>query len=417
MDKKIKYQQVENYELIKDAFLEKIKTMKGKIPEGFDNDIFLSAFIKIYDYLTKKYKDIKLKKSDIPDIERFEQRETYNVGQFIFNRIINNIDKVEIQEVDKDGASGGRYRAMDKSLEIFKATIESNNEKQFEKYKNLNFASQKDFNKIVTEYFIIHELIHAISFDDFTVGFRTNDQSVSMNEGFTDSLALEISGFGQFYQYLPQKVEDGRYCMIPRNSVSSYTVETNIADLVRIVAKEDLTLPYLISGHTTKWKHINSYDKSCYPLKENEEVFNFLAQELYNITNEESKLTNQQRIENLQNLQGYLIKDIVKNKYNQQYIENVQNNNVSYDQVMQLIQDVVMVANKIVLSFPEETANQIMFYGANSLQICDLTKVKQQIKQGKIENSENIKCYIELMERYNQLIDILQKKKEEGLTL
>ena len=234
-NEKIRYQKVDNYELVKETFLKKIEKMKGEIPEGFDNDIFLSSFIKIYDYLTKKYKDVKLKKSDIPDVERFEEREEYSVSQFIFNRIINNIEKIDVaSEVIDNVTCGGRYSAGEKTLEIFPTNVKNVTDIEFENYKSLGFASAEDFNKVVTEYFIIHELIHAISFDDLIMGFRLGEKSVSINEGFTDSLALEISGFGKFFQYLPQMLDDKTYCMIPKNSISNYTIETNQQYLIQL---------------------------------------------------------------------------------------------------------------------------------------------------------------------------------------
>lgn len=417
--KKITYQRVENYEFIKEIFLEKIISMKGSIPSGFDNDLFLSAFIKVYDYLTKKFKDVKIKTNEIPDVSRFEKREEYTISQFIFNRIINNIEKIDIDVGDDQPETcGGRYSASEKTLEIFQTTIEKTSEYEFEKYKSLNFETMEDFNKIITEYFIIHEIIHAISFNEFSLGFRSVDKSVGLNEGFTDSLALEISGFGAFVQYLPEQLNDNTYCMIPKNSVSGYVMETNIADLIRIVSKKDLTIPYLVNGEKVKWANIDKdFDETCYPLGEQRDVYGFLEKELYEITRRDIPLAKEEKIDRFQKLQGYLIDDIVKNKYNNKFLDLIKTNEITYEQAMAFDKDLSTIINKIVMSFPKETAKQILMYGANTLEVYDVNKLKQMIKNGKIEETTNVLNLIRLLEVKYEVIEILNIKKEGNLSV
>ena len=412
---KLKYEENENYEFLKDVFLSKIKQMKGEIPEGFDNEIFLNSFIKIYNFLTKKYHNVKLSKNSIPDANRFEQREEYTISQFIFNRIVNNIEKVVVdKDLEEKATCGGRFCADKKSLEIFPKKIKEATKFEFEKYKTLNFASEEDFNKIVTEYFIIHELIHAISFDEFSIGLRNNEESVSINEGFTDSLALEISGFGEFFQYLPQRLEDN-YFMLPKNSISSYTIETNISDLIRIVSDKDLTIPYLVCGERVKWANINNgFDETCYPLKKGQDVYGFFEKEIFEIANKKSTLSNKEKLTRLQNLQGCLIEDIVKNKYNKDFINKVIDNKVTKEQLEQYDKEINLIINKIVLTFPEKTAEQIFEFGAQSLEIWDIEKLKVKIDNGEIDKSPNIDHLLELLETRVELINEVNRQKENG---
>ncbi len=419
MDNKIKYQQVENYETLKEIFLEKVKMFKGSIPAGFSNDVFLESFIKIYDYLTKKYKDIKINAEQIPDVERFEKREQYTVAQFIFNRIINNIDKVDVQsDNDYKQTCGGYYSAGEKILRIFPSTIKNATDHEFENYKNLNFKSEDDFNKIVTEHFIIHELIHAISFDEWSMGFRFNDESVSINEGFTESLALEISGLGQFFQYIPTQFNTNSFYLQPKNSISSYTVETNIADLIRTVSREDLTIPYLICGEKTKWANINRlFDNSCYPLGEKQDVYGYLEKEIYEITRKDSSLSEEEKVIRYQNLQGCLIKDIVKNKYNNHFLDMVRNKQITYQQATQFDQDLITITNKIVMTLPNGMLGNIILNGAQSLEIWNLNKLNDMIQKGNINNTENIQNFVKLMEIRYEINKILESQKEENITV
>lgn len=415
---KIKYTRHKDYEFIKEIFLEKVKTMNGELPEGFDNEIFISAFMKIYFHLTEKYKDVKLQPKDIPDVERFEEREQYTVSQFLFNRIAKNIKTIEISNDASETSSGGFYNAEQKKLKIFKATIENSAGYQFEKYKTLNFETEEDFNKILTEYLIIHELVHAISFDDNSVGFRSSDKEISINEGFTDSLALEISGFGKFFEYLPKHIEGDRFGIIPRNSVSTYVVETNIADLMRVVVNTDLILPYLVNPYQTKWKEFGKLDKSCYPVKGDKEVYDYIAEELNVITTKAKSVSENERLERLQNLQGCLIEDVLKNKYNEKFAERLKLRNTTYEEVVKYEQDMNTIISKLVITIPKDVAIQVYTQGIYGLQYGDLNKVKELVKTGKIENTKNIQQYIKLMEIRESIFEYKnQQSQEDNVTI
>ena len=415
----ITYQKVNNDDFLKEIFLEKVEMMKGSIPEGFDNEIFLSSFIKIYEYLTTKFKDVKIDAKEIPDVKRFEKRDQYTIAQFILNRIINNIDKVDVESVnDYKQTCGGYYCADEKLLRIFPITIKNVTEYEFENYKNLNFESEEDFNKMLTQHSIIHELIHAISFDDWIVGFRSNDESISINEGFTESLALEISGLGQFFKYIPTPLKGKSFYLEPKNSISSYTVETSIVDLIKTVSRKDLTIPYLICGEKTKWASINKYlDGSCYPLQGNQDVYGYLEKELFEITRKDSPLSEEEKVTRYQNLQACLLKDIIKNKYNDKFLDQVRNKQITPQQAVQFDQDLITITNRIVITFSGEMLGNIISNGAQSLEIWNLDKLKEMIKNGEIKNTENIQSFVKLMEIRYEISRILESQKEENITV
>ena len=96
---KFKYQEIENYENKKNNILNAIQRENGGVlPIGYDNDMFVSALIKIIEHLENNYKTT-IKVEDIPDAKNFtRQKKEYSITSFVLNRVLKML-KVLILEI------------------------------------------------------------------------------------------------------------------------------------------------------------------------------------------------------------------------------------------------------------------------------------------------------------------------------
>ena len=105
------------------------------------------------------------------------------------------------------------------------------------------------------------------------------------------------------------------------------------------------------------------------------------------------------------------------NKYNSDFIEKIKYRDVTVEEAQQYDKDIATIMNKIVLSFPEETASKIMILGAQSLEIWNTDKLEQMLKDGKISDTKNLEIYIELIKMKIELYNYFNQTKEENITI
>ena len=311
---KFKYQQIENYENKKKNILNAIqRENSGILPLGYDNDVFVSALIKIIEHLENNYKTT-IKAEDIPDVKSFtRQRDEYSITSFILNRVLKNVKSVNFYEIrqDKPEAIGG-FTAGAKNLTMYTSAFQ----KMLSKIKKLEvdkqFASEQDFSAILFESAIIHELIHAISFNGKYVGFRKGEEYININEGMTESLAKEISKLQDLDVVDIFTQNEGSY-LVKTKTNSSYYLQTNIFDLIRVASKEDMTIPYLVDVDKIKFgksEKLKMYKGN--PLETIKTLLNKSVKynKIENPITEEIEIVNNGDFSAYQELQTIIIEDI-----------------------------------------------------------------------------------------------------------
>ena len=325
---KFKYQEIENYENKKKNILNAIKREnRGVLPDGYDNDIFISALIKIIEYLENNYKTT-IKAEDIPDVNKFtRQKEEYTITAFVLNRVLKNVKSVGIYEVrqDKPEAIGGFSAAL-KNITMYTSAFD----KMLLRMKKLEvdkqFESENDFKNILFESAIIHELIHAISYNGKYVGFKKGNDYLNLNEGMTESLAKEISNLQALSVVGVYNAKDNNSYLVNTKTNSSYYLQTNIIDLMKIASKEDMVIPYLIDVDKIKFGDTEKSD--IYKGKALETIRTFLNgsviyEKIENPITEEFEIINSGNFSKFQQLQTMLIEDIFQNKYDKVFLDKI----------------------------------------------------------------------------------------------
>lgn len=331
---KIKYQKIENFENKKKNVLNAIKNEHGGVlPSGYDNDLFMSALIKIIEHLEKNYKTT-IKAKDIPDVKSFtRQKEQYSITSFVLNRTLKNVNSVNIYDIDKRDLHrmGGYAIHKDGTRDVTLYKTPLNNNLKYLKSCGIDkkFESESDFENTLLEEVMIHELIHAISDNGKKVGFNNSADDVALNEGMTENLALEIAGLKNFSNTLFKSGEQN--FAIKTQTYSGYQYETNIFNLIRVASKEDMTIPYLVDTDKIRFGYIEKFDlyKGA-PLNEIKRLLNKsnkeidqVIEEQYNPITDKNILVNNNNFVPFQELQTILIEDIFANKYNKDFLDKI----------------------------------------------------------------------------------------------
>ena len=361
---KFKYQVIENYENKKKNILTSIQRENNEnLPIGYDNDIFISALIKIIEYLESNYKE-KIKAENIPDIKSFTRlKEEYSITSFVLNRVLKNVKSVNFRNIDKNNprAMGGYRTFKDGTHDITLYTTVLSNNLDFLKTRKINnkFESDEDFRKILLEEIMIHEVIHAISDNSLGVGFDkgiNNSSEVAFNEGMTENLAIEIAGLRDFSNTLYRSGE--RNFVVKTQTNSGYMLETNIINLIRIASKEDMTIPYLVNPNTIKFgifEKIKIYNSSN-PLETIMIKLNKAVEESkktkkgYNPITDESIDMQDSNLTPFQELQTMLIEDIFQNKYNKVFLDKIRQSGkaLTQDEYDKFNQDMLIIGKCLV---------------------------------------------------------------------
>ncbi len=334
---KFKYQEIENYENKKNCILNAIQRENGGVlPIGYDNDMFVSALIKIIEHLENSYKTT-IKVEDIPDAKNFtRQKEEYSITSFVLNRVLKNVKSVNFRDIDKNNphTMGGYRTFKDGTHDITLYTSVLTNNLDFLQTRKINdkFETDEDFRKTLIEETMIHELIHAISDNGFGVGFdknKNNTSEVSFNEGMTENLAIEIAGLRDFSNTLYRSGEND--FVVKTQTNSGYMLETNIINLIRVASKEDMTISYLVNPNTIKFGALDKIKiyNSTNPLETIMITLNKAVEESkktkkgYNAITNESVDIQDSNFESFQELQTILIEDIFQNKYSKVFIDKI----------------------------------------------------------------------------------------------
>lgn len=391
---KFKYQKVEDYEIKKKSILSAIQNENGGVlPLGYDNDMFLSALIKIIDHLENNYKTIILAQ-DIPDVKKFtRQKEEYSITSFVLNRVLKNVKSVNFRDVDKNKPHmmGGYTSYKDGTHDITLYTTVMQNNLNFLKSRAINkkFATDEDFEKTLLEETMIHELIHAISDNGLAVGFDKNKNlsaEIALNEGMTENLALEIAGLRDFSNTL---YKSGEYDFaIKTQTNSGYMLETNIFNLIRVASKQDMTIPYLTDIHNIRF----GADREIYGQSNSLDAI----QTLLGIAKEDAE---QNDFLSFQALQSILIEDIFKNKYDKCFLDKIrQNGNAptqkEYDK---LKEDILIIGRSLVstLAYKLDAEEKKEFAQNNSF--ASSKDIMELIQNKTIEPSPNVLRYKDLL--------------------
>lgn len=401
--KKFKYQKIENYEKKKQNILNAVqKENGGVLPVGYDNDIFISALIKIIEHLENNYKTT-IKAEDIPDVASFtRQKKEYSITSFVLNRVLKNVKSVNFEKIrpDKPEAIGG-FTAGLQNLTMYTSAFE----KKLLKIKDLDvdeqFASEQDCFTILFESAIIHELIHAISFNGKYVGFRKNEESRDINEGMTESLAKEISHLHDLAIVDVFLQNYSRY-LVKTKTNSSYYLQTNIFDLIRVASKEDMTIPYLVDVDKIKFGHsekLKTYKGN--PL----EIIKTLLNKSIKYDKEEDPFTEEIKIVNngdfsaYQELQTIIIEDIFENKYGKEFLDKIRQSGKAptQEEYDKFKHDMIIIGRSIVSTLKYKLDDEEKKDFAQNDYFSTSQDIMKLIQNGTIEPTPNVLRYRDLL--------------------
>ncbi len=443
---KIKYTKVENYQERKKNLLAGFKGVIGTLPSGFDDDLFVSALLKIEEFYKTKFPDTKIPASVIPDEFAFPSRlKEYTISQLIHRRIARNVSEVNFSEnFDPNETAMAKYSPSQRNIQIFNNKLKSNIENALSSYKLTDFESEDDFKKMMTEECLVHEILHAISDNGMMLGFfKPNDTTTtSLNEGMTENLALEISGLKNCYSKCVAEINDARFGVRGQTS-SGYILENNIANLVRISSEGDLSLPYLVDVKQAKFGALAKIEiyASSSPLKvvadtlskipEIREEKNKILDNIENAKKQLAKTTvkegkeaiekqieslqkeldtnkikQKNAVENIQKLQAILIEDILKNNLQntikRDFNKNSHPTQKDYDR---LLEDLMVIGSSIIPTLPDKEAQKQIVekdmaekgYIEKIEFLVSPDLIRQQIKDGKIQQTENVERYLQYL--------------------
>ncbi len=402
---KLKYQKIENYDIKKQNILNAFKKSVGQVPQGLQFDLVMSAFIKIYEFFNKKYEGVLISEKDIPDVNEFVvKRENYTIGQLIINRIAKNVKEIDFKSGfnEKEKAMAD-YSPKFKKINVYNSNLDSNIENSFKNYKNVEFENEDAFRRIMTEQVLIHELLHAISDNGFSLGLQDKNtkNGVTLNEGIIENISLEIAGLKNvFNKSIWEGSSRGTRIGLRGQTSSGYLIENNIANFVRLASKEDFALCYLINGKNIKFGSLEKFQiyKSNNPLGLISETMDKY------VLGEWSDKT----FDKVQELQAMLITDILENKLNKQILNQTAMTQEQYDE---LVEDVMLIGNCLIPTLPNkedtEKIKQRDLIEKGLIEKINLTGttdiILRHIKEGRLENTENVQKYIELLDSVDKI--------------
>lgn len=395
---KLKYQKIENYEAKRQNVLSAFAKNVGGAPKGLQFELVMPAFIKIYEFFNEKYKGVVIQAKDIPDVNEFAvKRESYTVGQLIINRIAKNVKEIDFKSgFDEKNKSMAAYFPKSKKINIYNTNIDNGIEELFKNMRNVEFESDEDFRRIMLEQTLIHELLHAISDTGLSWGLQEIDskKGVTLNEGITESISLEIAGLKNvFNKGIWTGPQSGKR-FGTRGQSGTYLIESNIANFVRLASKEDFTLGYIVDGKNIKFGALDKIQiyKDSNPL-------GMIAQTMDEyVLGEWTDKT----FDKVQELQSMLIEDILENKLTKQALRQT---SMTQEQYNDLVEDVLLIGNCVIPTLPsQEKTEQIKQSDLASkgyVEKIDFAgtaeKIRRQLSEGRLEETENVKKYAELL--------------------
>lgn len=390
---KFKYKEIENYESKKKKILNAIQEETGKdLPIGYDNDIFVSALIKIVEHLENNYKT-KIKREDIPDVKNFtRQKEEYTITSFVLNRVLKNVKSVNFIDNEENHDMMGGYRTFkDGTHDITLYTSVLTKSLDFLQTRKINdkFETDEDFRKTLIEETMIHELIHAISDNGSGVGFDKNKKKlaeIALNEGMTENLALEIAGLRDFSNTLYRSSENDFAVKTQTNS--GYVLETNIMNLIRVASRQDMTIPYLIDIHNIRF----GGDKEIYGQSNSLDAIKTML----GLAKEDAEKND---LLSFQALQSILIEDIFKNKYGKNFLDKIRQSRKAptQEEYDKFKKDMLIIGRCIVPTFAYKLDIEEKKEFAQNDNFATSQDIMELIKNKTIEPTPNILRYRDLL--------------------
>ena len=390
---KFKYQEIENYENKKNNILNAIQRENGGVlPIGYDNDMFVSALIKIIEHLENNYKTT-IKVEDIPDAKNFtRQKKEYSITSFVLNRVLKNVKSVNFRDIDKENPDrmGGYITYKDGTHDITLYTTAMNNNLKILQSKGINtkFETDKHFEKTLLEETMIHELIHAISDNGLAVGFNKNQlpAEIALNEGRTEILALEVAGLRDFSNTMYRRSEQDFAIKSPTNS--RYFLETNIINLIRVASRQDMTIPYLIDIHYVRF----GIDKEIYGQSNSLGAIKTILE----LAKEDAEKND---FLSFQALQSILIEDIFKNKYGKNFLDKIRQSGKAptQEEYDKFKKDMLIIGRSIVPTFAYKLSYEEKKEFAENENFATSQDIMKLIQDKTIEPTPNILRYRDLL--------------------
>ena len=391
---KFKYKEIENYESKKNYFLNAIqKENGGVLPVGYNNDIFVSALIKIVEHLENNYKTT-IKAEDIPDAQNFtRQKKEYSITSFVLNRVLKNVKRVNFRDIDKENPNmmGGYITYKDGTHDITLYTSVLTNNLDFLQTRKINdkFETDEDFRKTLVEETMIHELIHAISDNGLAVGFNKNKKllaEIALNEGMTENLALEIAGLRDFSNTIYRRNEQD--FAIKSSTNSKYFLETNIINLIRVASRQDMTIPYLIDIHNIRF----GGDKEIYGQSNSLDAIKTML----GLAKEDAEKND---LLSFQALQSILIEDIFKNKYGKTFLDKIRQSGKAptQEEYDKFKKDMLIIGRCIVPTFAYKLDNEEKKEFAENENFAISQDIMKLIQNKTIEPTPNVLRYRDLL--------------------
>lgn len=407
---KFKYQEIENYENKKNNILNAIQRENGGVlPIGYDNDMFVSALIKIIEHLENNYKTT-IKVEDIPDAQNFtRQKEEYSITSFVLNRVLKNVKRVNFRDINKENPHmmGGYMTYKDGTHDItLYTTVMQNNLKILQsKGINAKFETDKHFEKTLLEQTMIHELIHAISDNGLAIGFDKNKKllaEIALNEGMTENLALEIAGLRDFSNTLYISGENNFAVKTQTNT--GYLLETNIINLIRVASRQDMTIPYLIDIHNIRF----GGDREIYGQSNSLDVIKTML----GLAKEDAE---KKDFSSFQSLQSILIEDILKNKYGKNFLDKIRQSGKAptQEEYDKFKKDILIIGRCIVPTFAYKLDVEEKNEFAENENFATSQDIMKLIQDKIIEPNPNLLRYRDLL----FAIENIQKDFAQDLTM
>lgn len=259
----INYVSIKNYKEKKLEFLSQVKQVVGYIPEGYTNDKFCSAVIKLFEFLEAKYPNRMVAVEEIPDAQGLDlfQRKV-SLKTLIFRRLLVNVKSFSIEKKDDENpyAMGG-YNHMERKIVLFSKLTKKHFKRLKSRKVDALWEKRREFKKTILEKTVIHELLHAISDNGNMCGFGLNvwheqdfacgistEQTRIVSEGITECIALKVSSLKGFllstFRSFKNKVGENIYYQTPTNG--GYKLRVNILSLFEFISDDDLIYEYLV---------------------------------------------------------------------------------------------------------------------------------------------------------------------------
>lgn len=267
-----------DFEIVKKRIKELFKDKKGFSDEVID------AITASYIYLEDNYKD-KIKDKDIPDCNNFlidnDNSGYRSIGNIYLNRIYNNV----VEFVHTNSANGcSEFVASEKRVYVPDVSDKSWNDRMsIWDVSSMNDNEKEVLMKKIRSKIIVHELIHAASFNGKSIGFiyygesingsirginleelkkyKTKHQNLiygsSLEEIITEILALNIVGNDNVSRYL-SIVDNNKYTVASRNIDSSNFIYNGIGEYFIRVYKSCVSAKFSDGIEFLSWLNGNN---------------------------------------------------------------------------------------------------------------------------------------------------------------